>query len=70
MFDFWPVYSGERFGAMGPLVTSVCWHQMIEISFKQYLFIYLHPLSLVPKSKVGKSLHIQIGLVSLFAGFL
>ena len=30
----------------------------------------MRPLSSVPKSKVGKILHKQIGLVSIFAGFL
>ena len=35
--------------------TIVCWHKMIENSFKRCFLIYLRPLNSVPKSKVGKS---------------
>ena len=35
--------------------TIVCWHQIIEYSFKRYFLIYVRPFSSVPKSKVGKS---------------
>ena len=44
----------------------VCWHQMTENSFKRCFLIYLRPLGSVPKSEVG----MQIGLFSIFAGFL
>ena len=43
----------------------VCWHQMIENSFKRCFLIYLRPPSSVPKSKVG----MQIGLVSILQAF-
>ena len=36
-------------------LTIVCWHQMIEDSYKQCFLIYLLLLSSVPKWKVGKS---------------
>ena len=32
---------------------------MKENNFKQCVLIYLHPLSSIPKSKVGKVLHMK-----------
>ena len=41
----------------------------IGVGTKCFL-IYLRPLSSVPKSKIGKSPAHEIGLVSIFSGFL
>ena len=50
--------------------AGVCWHQMIEHSLKQCFLIYLRPPSSIPKSKVENSPLHEIGLVSVYAGFL
>lgn len=50
--------------------TIARWHQMIENSFKRYFLTNLRPLSSVLKSKEEGVLHMQFGLVGIFAGFL
>ena len=45
--------------------TIACWHQMLETSFKRCFLIYFRPPSSIRKSKLGKDLAIENGLVSV-----